>query len=253
MTTTKITFEDLKDLLPTTTSLYYVDYRDSLDDHTEIVQECIRDNCFDALYDSINEWYLDSPEYSFKELDKELISDIMNKFDIEEDDAEEIVEEFDQEIRDHYYEVDDSDVLGDLLRNTSTLIAHYDTSYYMESGSWSWSDAEVRLERIKIKQFLKIPFSDYDDSIDMMIQQASGGGQLNVYFNIDINDFIINDKKTITFSDYQIGIVNHFEGSGDILDTKIMNDLSLPYNQSNVFLEESIGAKVLNIVFQTMR
>jgi len=240
MTTTKITFEEIRDLLPKTTSLYYVDYQDSLDEHQELLQECIENNCFDALYENIHEWYMDSPYYAFEYLNKELHSDIMNKFDLDDDEVDEIMEEFEDEIRDHYYEVDDSNVLKDLLRNTSTLIAHYDTGYYMDSGSWNWSNAEVRLERIKIKQFLNIKDSGYDAPLDMMIMQASGGGQLNIYFELDIEDFINNSNKTIIFSDFQIGIVNHYEGSGDILETEIKGDITLPLNTSNIFLEKSI-------------
>jgi len=236
----KITFEQIEKLLPKTTSLYHVDYTDSLNEHIDILQECISNNNFDALHDNINEWYIDSPSYAFQYLYKELLSDICNEFSIEEDVAEEIMEDFEDRIRDHYYNVDDSNVLKDLLRNTENLIAHYDTDYYMESGSWNWNDAEIRLERIKIKQFLGLKSSYYDDAIDMMIQQASGGGQLNIYFNMDVEDFIYNEKNTIVFSNYQIGIVNHYEGSGDILEVEIKNDLKLPLNLKNIFLEKSI-------------
>lgn len=236
----KITFEQIKKLLPETTSLYYVDYTDSLDGSQEILQQCISDNSFDALYEVIDKWFIDSPHYDFEYLNEELISDMVDEFDIDDDEAEELIEEYIYEIEEHYYYVDDSDVLKDLLRNTRSLIAHYDTGYYMESGSWNWSKAEIRLERIKIKKFLGIKGSGYDDAIDMMIAQASGGGQLNIYFNLDIEDFINNDKKAILFNDYQIGIVNHYEGSGDILGTGIKGDLKLPFNPQNVFLEKSI-------------
>jgi len=236
----KITFEQIKKLLPKTTSLYYVDYRDSLDDHQELLQQCISDNDFCPLWEAIDEWFIDSPCHAFKYLNKELASDMVNEFNIDDDEAEELIEEYRDELQDHYYSVDDSDVLKDLLRNTASLITHYDTGYYMESGSWNWSEAEIRLERIKIKKFLGIKNSGYDDDLDMMIQQASGGGQLNIYFKMDFEDFIGNDKKSIIFSDYQIGIVNHYEGSGDILETEIKEDLKLPFNRQNVFLEKSI-------------
>lgn len=236
----KITFEQIKKLLPETTSLYYVDYRDSLDENQELLQQCISDNDFCPLWEAIDEWFIDSPHYAFEYLNKELISDMVNEFDIDDDEAEELIEEYRDEIEEHYYSVDDSDVSKDLLRNTGSLIAHYDTGYYMESGSWNWSEVETRLERIKIKKFLGIKDSGYDDDIDMMIAQASGGGQLNIYFKMDFEDFINNDKKSIIFSNYQIGIVNHFEGSGDTLETEIKGDLKLPFNPQNVFLEKSI-------------
>ena len=36
---TKITWEEVKELIPDSVSLYYVDYRDSLDDHLDVLQE----------------------------------------------------------------------------------------------------------------------------------------------------------------------------------------------------------------------
>ncbi len=83
-----------------------------------------------------------SNDKAFEYYDKELIADICNKFEVDEDEAEDIFEEFRDEITDHYYNVDDSDVLKDLVRNSRPinvripLYSNYDciNSHYFEGG-----------------------------------------------------------------------------------------------------------------------
>lgn len=237
----EITWEQVKELIPDTVSLNYVDYRESLDESAETIQECISEGEWYPLYDKIDEWYQEQRWFYEGEYLKELQTDLENEFEIE--DGSFVTDKFEGEIRETLWDRDDSDVLSDLIRNTSTLVAHYDTGYEMESGSWNWSEAEVRLERIHIKKHLGIlNTTEYDAAMDMMIMQASYGGQLLIYFNLDIEDFVghFPNRKTIKFKNAQIGVVDHYNGSGDILEMPISQEIVLPYNPENVFLEESI-------------
>ena len=47
----------LTDYIPQYVSLYYVDYRDDLDEHEDIQEECIRSNSLEKLYEKAYEWY----------------------------------------------------------------------------------------------------------------------------------------------------------------------------------------------------
>lgn len=47
----------LTDYIPRYVSLYYVDYRDNLDEHEDIQEECIRSNNMEKLYEKAYEWY----------------------------------------------------------------------------------------------------------------------------------------------------------------------------------------------------
>lgn len=239
METNKIKFEELVNLLPHRISLVYVDYRDNLNKHQEKIQECIHERCYESLYELVDDAFSEAEWEGVRYVLEELKRDIERTFDIE--DAEYILEEYEDELRDEIYNRCDDDVIEDLLRNTGDLIAHYDTGYEVESGSWNWSRAEVRLERMKLKKHLNIDNSDFDDDIDMMIQQASGGGQLLVYFKLNPKDFIEMEEGIISieFSNASIGIVNHCEGSGDVMDLN-GHSFILPYNQENVFLESTI-------------
>ena len=240
---TKVTLEQITELLPEKTSLVYVDYRDSLDEHTDLIQKCVHANNFDALYEKEDEWYGESAYQSIKDYTKQLRKDLRAKYDLSKSEAKELIEEYEDAIKDVIYSRCNDDTIKDLLRNTSGPISHYDTAYEVESGSWQWSEAEVRLERIKIKNLLSIKKSDYDAGIDMMIRQASYGGNLLVFFKMDVEDFIRNEQdpeiKSIKFKNAHIGIIDHCNGSGDCMEIP-NHEFVLPYNQKNVFLEESI-------------
>ena len=70
---------------------------------------------------------------------------------------------------------------------------------------------------------------------------ATGGGQLLIYFREDVKDLIRDDStKSIKFSGtVWIGIVNHNEGSGDVESFERIK-LHFPFNRENLFLEKSI-------------
>ena len=234
-------WEEVKELLPETTSLYYVDYNESLDEHLDLLESCIQDQSYESLYDAINDWYEESPFYAFEYLDKELLSDIENKFGVEPSEAEEIFEEWRDHIRDEYYNRDDSDVLKDLLRNTGELVMFFDTGYEVEDGSWSWSEAKVRHERICIKKHLGImgQTDEKDDrEIDLMIQQASYGGQLVIYFNAKLDEVICGDDKprNIRFNKPHLAIIDQYNGSGDNCQIGCL-DVLLPFVPERLNLE----------------
>jgi len=121
MKKTVVKWEQVKALLPTKVSLYYVDYNSNLDEHMELFEECLETKSFDPIDGKIDDWYCDSPHYAIGELNEELLRDMCDEFEIEEDEAAEIMEEFFDDIRDHYHDNDDSNVLKDLLRNTSDI------------------------------------------------------------------------------------------------------------------------------------
>lgn len=237
----KITEEEIKELLPQRVSLYYVDYRDSLEDHHEIIQRCVSEGELAPLWEATDEWFGGGSYESEKHYKKELIQDIARKYDIDEDEAEGLLEEHDDFIRETLCERDDSDVIKDLLRNTSEFVAHYDTGYYVESDSWSWTESEIRAERQRIKKVLGIRNKLHNDNIDMMIRQASYGGNLLIFFNLDVEYFTDQsfEPKGIQFSNYHIGIIDHRGGSGDICEIH-RETVTLPFNRDNVWLEKSI-------------
>lgn len=63
------------DYVPHSVSLYYVDYRENLDSHDDLQEQCIRRNSLGPLEEQILEWYADQEhdnlQGSYPVLDKE--------------------------------------------------------------------------------------------------------------------------------------------------------------------------------------
>lgn len=235
---------EVLELLPKFTSLIYVDYMDSLDEQPKILQKCIHDGNIDAIYEQLDDWYYDSELESVNSYKKELKKDICKKYSCSEEEADAFLEDYEDEIREAIYERCNDDTVKDLLRNTSKPICHYDTGYSIDTETWNFTEAQVRLERIKIKKHLGITSSKFDFALDMMIMQCNGG-QLLIYFKADIEDFCKNESeefiKSICFSDAYIGIVDHAQGGGDVMDVCLKGEnILLPFKKENVFLEKSI-------------
>jgi len=237
-----ISIKEILELLPNSTSLIYVDYRDSLDEHPQLLQRCIHEGNRDALYEGIDDyWYQEAEWEGVKEYQKELIKDIQKKYECSEEEAEDYVEQNEDDIIEEIYNRCDDDTVKDLLRNTRNPICHYDTGYSIDEETWNWSNVKVRLERMKLKHFLKITSSKFDKEIDMMLMQCNGG-QLLIYFEAEIDDFCRNEViKSISFTDAYIGVVDHYQGGGDVMDGCLKGiTITLPFNKENIFLEKSI-------------
>lgn len=217
-TKTQITWEQIEEHIPKEVELIHIDYRDSFDEHLDIIQECFEKESSDILFENSHDWYdcYHGREY-YKE---ELVSDLVSHFDIEESTAQELVEEYDDEINQTLWDRDKSTPIADCFNNTQDQAIYFDLDYYVESESWSWTDAKIRLERIKIKDHLGIlSHTDDDDDIDLMIRQASYGGNLVIYFcetpNVDEFIFYDDKKRIITFDHFSLAIINNMNGSGD--------------------------------------
>lgn len=256
----KVTFEEIKDLLPTRTSLYYVDYNDNLDEHTEIIQKCIDDKSCDALYMAIDEWYWDCANYEY--YDDELKADICRKFDIEDYEAEEILEEFRDEIRDHYYNVDDSNVLKDLVSNSRPiniripLYSNYDcmNSHYFEGGyayreSYFGDMVDVlNLNPAKVKKMLlendvkcygSFPnyknrdgkeYVSYADFWQELQNSCCGANLLVFVGKVDIQDLIDNnfELKEVTIPrGNNCGLFSDTFGGGSVLEMELQKDFTI--------------------------
>ena len=262
MTTTKITFEEIKDLLPTRTSLYYVNRNDSLDEHTKIIEKCIENKSADALYEAIDEWYQDSPFYEFESLDKDLISDICSKFEIEEDEAEELLEEYRDEINNHYYNVDDSNVLKDLIRNTSSvevripLYSNYDciNSHYFEGG-YSYKESYfgdmvdvLNLNPAKVKKLLvendievygSFPNYKHREGKELVsyadfwqeLENSSCGANLLVFTGLlNLQDLLDKDFKVAEITipkGNNCGLFSSSYGGGSVLEMELQRDFKI--------------------------
>jgi hypothetical protein len=227
-------------LLPKRVSLTYIDYRDSIEDHG-VINKVVKENDLSPIWDAYDDCFMDQQWDSVKYILDELISDIQNKFDIDEQEAEEIVERYNEELKDKIYSLDDSDWVKDLLNNTGDQVFFYDTGLTMPG--YGESPGTYRLARMEIKKCMGIVGDKYDRRIDLMIDQASYGGNLVVYFNSGIRELICDDEidfTTINFKDPVIAIIDNMNGSGD--DTELNgHSFKIPFNRSNLFMDRAVS------------
>ena len=224
--------------LPDKTDLVYVDYRESLDNSYQEVQDSIQNGCWSYVDDVID--FVDSQWEGIKYVMKELKSDLENYWD--EDTVDIALDKYDDEIRDYCYDHDESDPIKDLIRNTSDMVMFYDTGYEVGGDSWQWKPAKMRLERYLLKKHLGIVNTTmYDDRIEIMLAQASYGGQLVVYFHGDIENLIFEKGKfnTVRFRDAHIAVIDTFGGSGDSTHLN-KSEFSLPFDAERIFVDKTI-------------
>lgn len=233
-----ITWEDIKALIPKKVSLHYVDYRESFDKNTELLELAIHTGR-DVLYDTVFECYLND-YYGMDYVLTELKKDIESKFDIE--DASDIMENYEDYIRDTIYDRDDFDAVKDLLRNTSSQTMFFDTGYEVEGESWCWGEERMQEEIRSIKEYLNIPQSNLDNDKNLLelLANATYGGQLVIYFYEDVDDFFDSEKyKTISFKNFCLAVINTGNGSGH--DTQIKGiTIELPYDKERIYLCKNI-------------
>ena len=244
ITQTKIELKEILDLLPNKTSLVYVDYRDSLDEALDLLQECIKEGNDFPIGDKIFDWYIDSEFEAIEYYKKELKKDLENKFNISKEGAEDIIEKNNDYISDHIHDRCDDDTVKDLLKNTSKQVIFYDLDLEVEADSWNWDKRTITKWRNELKRKLKIKIKTYDNDIDQMLCQASYGGKLVIYFYVNVEDLLPNykeknDWKTISFTNPYIAIIDNYNGSGDHCYLN-GHSLSLPFNRENLFIDKLV-------------
>jgi hypothetical protein len=237
--TDELTLENVKKLLNKKYELVYIDYRDSLDESLPEIQQAIQSQDYSFLDNAIDEyWPMESRDSSIDYILNELKDEISREFEIEEEDAEFFIDDNREELSLEIEERDESDPLGDLLRNTNNPVCFYDTGVEF---SESLFDEEMFNENLELlKESLNIETDKYDEDLKLMLSQASYGGRLVIYFREDVRDLLnIGDNNTIQFKNPMVAIIDTYNGSGDNVDLP-GHEFTLPLDTQNIFLDKTI-------------
>lgn len=236
--------EEIKNLIPKNTCLIFVDYRDNLNEAEELLQQCLSDNSTDPISERVDDWYIDHELSSLEDYMKDLKSNMVDKLDYSEEEAEDYVNRHEDEIKDIIYERCDDDTVADLLKNTGKEVMFYQTGLEIPEDSWCWKKKDLNHWRYEVKKKLGIKNNkNYDADIDMMLLQATYGGSLVIYFNQDIKPLIHPDYEIdfqkITFGSPNIAVINTGNGSGDSTFLK-HHQCTFEFDRNNLFLERAI-------------
>lgn len=224
--------------LPSYVNLYYVDYRDSLSDKKDLLQESLSSNSLDPIHDKVWDWW-DYPEGHY-------LDEIREK--MEQDEAEDLFEMLEDEIRDWLSANDTSTPVEDLLRNTGEITMFY--SLGLELDGWKsgfmcnpWRGSSYAQDAYRVRRMLGIAKGTPNaNKIDHIIQEAYRGGELRIYFantlSAVLSDNPENDFKQIHFKgEFAVAVYNAGEGSGDF--EYITLDKVFPFQRSNLYTSES--------------
>lgn len=224
--------------LPDYVSLYYVDYRDDLCEHKDLLQKSLSSNSLNPIQEEVFDWW-DYPE-------GEYLKEIRQK--MEQDELEELYEENEDEIRDWLCDHDTSTPVEDLLHNTGSISMFY--SLGLEIDGWhsafmcnNWRNTTEAQEAYRIRRKLGIAKNTPEAKlIDSIVQNAYGGGELRIYFSQPLSkllsDDLDKDFQQIHFKGkFAVAVYNAGEGSGDFEYINI--DRAFPFIRSNIFTSKS--------------
>ena len=232
----------IKPYLPDYVNLYYVDYRDDLQEHLDLLQECLTNNNECPLSEAIFDWW-DYPEGDYiREIEAGMEDDNIENWS-------QIIEDNLDEIREYLWDKDVSTPERDLLRNTGHVSLFYSLGEDIDCGwheaflaqPWKNQSEEASAWQICRKLGIKKGTKEYDIVMEM-VQEAHYGGELRIYWEGDIEDLLTydndNDFQSIRFKgQFCVAIYNSNSGSGwyDYLTL----DLELPFIRQNLFVSAS--------------
>lgn len=227
--------------IPLAVSLYYVDYNDHLSEHENLQQQCLQKNNLIPLYEKIDDWFMEQETQNCQE-ELDNIREKMSK-----DGREEEFDTHEDEIRDLLYERNDTDPVTDLIKNTGTTNMFYSLGVeidgYHENWCGGYRGESEAMACYKIRRALKLKKGQFDDRISELVQNATYGGELRIYFNAMFDDLVNSDEKsdfkTIRFhGDVVVAIADSQNGSG--FDITLPLDLTFPFNRDNLFVDSQV-------------
>tara|TARA_R110000796_G_scaffold13560_5_gene43792 strand:- start:6883 stop:7866 length:984 start_codon:yes stop_codon:yes gene_type:complete len=231
-------------LVPEETTLMYVDQGSSFDGYEKLLQEAISKRDMECIYNKIDEWFFEQGvDNMYSYIDK-IKADLYSNYNLESDEVNELMDLHEDSVIDKIFSNCTDTTLEDLIRNTSKIVASYDTGHRVPTSSMYWNNYEMQKQKNSIKEFLEVGKSQYKYNKDIieLMREATYGGNLVIYFNLDLSIFLnnsIKDINSIEFTSPNCGIVNHYNGSGSDL---FLQDhvFKLPFNISNIFLEKAV-------------
>lgn len=273
-----IKFEQIKELIPENVELYYIDYRDDLNGHGEIFEQCLEKGNSDPLFEESMNWFIDmeSTQYYLDEIK----SDLQNHFELNDDDVEELMYEFSDDIRQVLWDRDTSTPLRDLLKNTSaipvriSLYSNFDciNSHFFEGG-YSYIESyfgdvvnALNLNPAKVKQLFtehgiemtgRFPnyhwrngkeLISYADFLVENLNRCAPANLFTVIATIDPTEFynMQSMNKIVIPQGNVCGFYSSMYGGGSMFDAKLQNDLVIDLTEHGKSKYDCFGLNIDN-------
>ncbi len=265
-----LTLDFIISLMEESYTLIWVDYRDSLDEHLNLIQKCLDKQSCEDLWEKVDEWYMDAEWEAIKEIIAKLKEEcvVFNDFDEEEVDA--FFEEHDDEIRDEIYIRNDSTTVEDLIKNTDDIpirvemLSNYDcinSHWWISQGGYRYEGSyfgdmidSLYLNPAKVKKILtehgytvhgRFPNKKYRDGKEQvsyeqfyeeLINSCCGANLLTYIGKVNLKELYnanFSLKEVIVPKGNYCGLFSSMYGGGSILEMKLQKDVKLKLEFDN--------------------
>ena len=217
---------------PDYVELYYVDYRDDLDNRMDLCEEAVQANSLQPIEEDVWNWW-DYPEGEYlAEIEKDMVKDGLGDF----------FEPLQDGFREMLYEKDKSTPVKDLLNNTGAVACFYSLGINVGEPHYGYEPFNQVL--YKLRRALGIRKDTPEAELVKTIYENSGyGGELRIYFSMNIEDLITipqydsesDDWKSIKFNGEAIvALLDSYNGSAYYEPIKI--NLTLPFIRENLHI-----------------
>ena len=223
-----------KDYVPQSVSLYHADYRENLDEYEDLQDRCIRENSLKKLYERVLERYREQEADNLLRI----LDEIKETMVIEG--RQEEFEKYYNEITELIRQRNDTDPIDSLIKNSSAINIFYSPGIEIEEHIGRESRA---MSCYKIRRALKLKKGQFDTLIEELVDNATYGGELRIYFNAGFNELVTNDNgkdfRTIRFhGDVIVAVANSFNGSGHHISLPL--DITFPFVRDRLFVDSQV-------------
>ena len=222
----------VREYAPDYVNLYYVDYRDDLDNHIDLLDQALQNNSLQCIEEQVYDWW-DYPEGPY-------LDEIENK--MRGDGLDGIYDDLEELFKEYLWDHDKSNPTEELLRNTGKLSCFYSLGVEVDdmfSAGESFASACYRMRRA---------LGIHKDSpeaklIGSIYHNCTYGGELRIYFMANLEDLIeghkydaeTEDWKTIEFDGYvYVALLHSYYGSCDMERMQI--HCKLPFKRDNLHI-----------------
>lgn len=259
-----LTLDFVKSLMEQSYTLVWMDYNDNLDNHLDIIRQCLDKRNCECLWENTDEWYRDAEWESVRDIIIELKDECTESYGFDEEEVDDFFEEHDEEIRDEIYRRNDSDVLKELIKNTDDIpirvemLSDYDcinSNWFESQGGYRYEESylgdmvdSLNLNPAKVKKLLtghgykvygRFPNRksrdgkeqvSYEQFYEELVNSCCGANLLTYIGRVSLKelyDVNFSLKEVIIPKGNCCGLFSSMYGGGSLLEMELKLDVRL--------------------------
>ena len=257
-----LTLDFVKSLMEPSYTLVWTDYNDNLDNHLDIIRQCLDKRNCERLWEKTDEWYHDAEWEAVNGIADRLKEECTDDFD--EDEVDAFFDEHEDEIRDEIYSRNDSDVVKELIKNTDDipirveLLSDYDcinSNWFESQGGYSYEESyfgdmvdSLNLNPAEVKRLLtghgykvcgRFPNKksrngkeqvSYGQFYEELVNSCCGANLLTYIGRVSLKDLYdanFSLKEVIVPKGNCCGLFSSMYGGGSLLEMELKHDVRL--------------------------